>query len=140
MPKKIADAEELMSAIGLLVRRLRAQGPDHELSWTERVVVSRLARGGPATIADLARAEGMKPQSMGATIAALEATGLVAREAHPRDGRQFLIALTPRGAAVRQEIRAAKRAWLEQAIACLDAHERETLFAAGDIVARMVAQ
>jgi DNA-binding MarR family transcriptional regulator len=138
MPKKIADAEDLMSALGLLVRRLRVEGPSSDLSWTERLVVSRLAKGGPTTIAELARAEGMKPQSMGATVAALEAEGLVGREPHPTDGRQALIVLTTRGAEVRDRIRDAKRAWLEQAIAQLGARERDTLFAAGEIIAKMV--
>jgi DNA-binding MarR family transcriptional regulator len=138
MTKKIADAEDLMSALGLLVRRLRVEGPSSDLSWTERLVVSRLAKGGPATIAELARAEGMKPQSMGATVAALEAEGLVGREPHPTDGRQSLIVLTTRGAEVRDSIRDAKRAWLEQAIAQLGARERDTLFAAGEIIAKMV--
>lgn len=138
MTKKIADAEDLMSALGLLVRRLRVEGPSSDLSWTERLVVSRLAKGGPATIAELARAEGMKPQSMGATVAALEAEGLVGREPHPTDGRQSLIVLTTRGAEVRDRIRDAKRAWLEQAIAQLGARERDTLFAAGEIIAKMV--
>ena len=138
MTKKIADAEDLMSALGLLVRRLRVEGPSSDLSWTERLVVSRLAKGGPTTIAELARAEGMKPQSMGATVAALEAEGLVGREPHPTDGRQSLIVLTTRGAEVRDRIRDAKRAWLEQAIAQLGARERDTLFAAGEIIAKMV--
>ena len=138
MTKKIADAEDLMSALGLLVRRLRVEGPSSDLSWTERLVVSRLAKGGPTTIAELARAEGMKPQSMGATVAALEAEGLVGREPHPTDGRQSQIVLTTRGAEVRDRIRDAKRAWLEQAIAQLGARERDTLFAAGEIIAKMV--
>ena len=138
MTKKIADAEDLMSALGLLVRRLRVEGPSSDLSWTERLVVSRLAKGGPTTIAELARAEGMKPQSMGATVAALEAEGLVGREPHPTDGRQSLIVLTTRGADVRASIRDAKRAWLEQASAQLGARERDTLFAAGEIIAKRV--
>ncbi len=140
MPKKTPDdAEALMSAIGLLLRRVKAQTDSHDLSMTERLVVARLASGGPASIADLARAEGMKPQSMGATVAALEAAGIVAREPHPTDGRQSLIGLSQHGVAVRKTIRDAKRAWLQQALARLEPHERETLFAAGRIMARLVA-
>ncbi len=93
---------DLIQAIGLLVRRVRAAAVSHEISLTESTVMARLARHGAATIADLARAESMKPQSMGTTIAALEEMGLVERRPHPTDGRQVNIELTPKGAAVQQ--------------------------------------
>ncbi len=138
MPKRTDDAEELMSAIGLLVRRARAQSDTGGFSWAERLVVARLARSGATSIAELARAEGMKPQSMGSTVAALEAAGIVEREPHPTDGRQSLIALSTKGKAVRKTIRDAKIAWLEQALARLEPDERQTLFDAGRIIARLV--
>jgi DNA-binding MarR family transcriptional regulator len=125
-------------AIGLLVRRMRTAAASHELSLTEAAVMARLAKDGPATTADLARAESMKPQSMGTTIAALEEMGLVERKPHPTDGRQVNIELTAKGAAVRKSSGDAKRTWLAQAIAQLDEHERETLFAAGSIIKRLV--
>src|SRR5262249_39904018 len=109
----------------------------HELSLTEAAVLGRLDREGPATIANLARAESMKPQSMGATIAALEERGLVERKPHPTDGRQVNIELTDKGAAVRKSIGDAKRTWLAQAISRLDEAERETLFKAGEIIRRL---
>src|SRR5262249_29163842 len=97
----------------------------------------RLARDGPATSADLARAEGMKPQSMGTTIAALEERGLVERKPHPTDGRQMNIGVTAEGAAVRDSMKQAKHTWLAQAIAQLDRKEQETLFAASEIIQRL---
>ena len=100
--------------------------------------MARLATDGPATTADLARAEGMKPQSMGTTIAALEEMGIVERKPHPTDGRQVNIELTAKGAAVRNSARDAKRTWLAQAIGQLDEEERETLFRAGEIMKRLV--
>jgi DNA-binding MarR family transcriptional regulator len=131
---------ELTQAIGLLVRRLRATAASQELSLTEAVVMARLARNGPATTADLARAEGMRPQSMGATIAALEEMGIVERKPHPTDGRQVIIELTAKGAAVRKTTWDAKQTWLAQAIGKLDKQERETLFAAGAIVKRLAEE
>jgi DNA-binding MarR family transcriptional regulator len=80
----------------------------------------------------------MKPQSMGATVAALEEMGLVERKPHPTDGRQVNIDLTVKGAAVRKSAKDTKRTWLAQAIAQLDEQERETLFAAGEIIKRLV--
>ena len=129
---------DLTHTIGLLVRRVRAAAASHELSLTEAAVMGRLAREGPATTADLARAERMKPQSMGTTIAALEEMGMVARKPHPTDGRQVNIELTVKGAAVRKNVVDAKRTWLAQAIGQLDEEERETLFMAGEIIKRLV--
>jgi DNA-binding MarR family transcriptional regulator len=128
---------DLMQSIGLLVRRVRAAAGSHELSSTEASVMGRLAKDGPVTTADLARAEGMKPQSMGTTIAALEEMGLVERRAHPTDGRQVNIGLTAKGAAVRKSAKDAKRTWLAQAIAELDEREREALFKAAEIIKRL---
>jgi DNA-binding MarR family transcriptional regulator len=134
------DVADLIQALGLLVRRVRTASGAHGLSLTESAVMGRLFRDGPATTADLARAESMKPQSMGSTIAALESTGMVERRPHPSDGRQMLIALTAKGAALRKSSGDAKRTWLVQAMSQLDERERDTLFAAGRIIKRLVEE
>jgi DNA-binding MarR family transcriptional regulator len=89
------------------------------------------------TTADLARAESVRPQSMGATIAGLEEMGIVERKPHPTDGRQVYIALTAKGAAVRKSAGDAKRTWLAEAVAGLDPEDREALFQAGEILKRL---
>lgn len=138
-PKALEVAvTDFIQAIGLLVRRVRAATASHELSLTESMVLGRLEREGSATTADLARAEGVKPQSMGTIIAALEERGMVERKPHPTDGRQVNIELTAKGAAVRKITGDAKRMWLAQAIAQLDDEEQKTLFAAGRIIKRLV--
>lgn len=124
-------------SMGHLVRRVRAASAAQELSWTESAVLARLARDGPATTADLARAENMKPQSMGTTVSALEERELVERKPHPTDGRQVTIALTAKGLAVRRSAKDAKRTWLALAIAELDEQDRQTLFAAAQIMQRL---
>jgi DNA-binding MarR family transcriptional regulator len=140
MPQKSFDAAiaDLAQSLGQLVRRVRAAAASHELSLTESAVMARLAKNGPATTAELARAESVKPQSMGATVAALEELGMVERKPHPTDGRQVNIVLTAKGAAVRKSSRDAKRTWLAQAITQLDKKEQETLFEAGEIMKRLV--
>ncbi len=140
MPRKTFEiaVADFGHAIGLLVRRMRGAAVSNELSWTEAAVMGRLARDGPATTADLARAESMKPQSMGTTIAALEEMGMVERKPHPTDGRQVNIELTAKGEAMRKSTKDAKRTWLAQAISQLDEQERETLFRAGEIIKRVV--
>jgi DNA-binding MarR family transcriptional regulator len=138
-PKTLeVDVIDLTQAVGLLVRRVRAAAASHDLSLTESAVMARLAKDGPATTADLARAEGMKPQSMGTTIAALEEMGMVERKPHPTDGRQVNIELSTKGMAVRKSARDAKRTWLAQAITRLDEKDRDTLFKAGEIIRRLV--
>ena len=131
------SVSELTQAIGVLLRRVRAATAAEELSLSETAVLGRLARGGPATTADLARAEAVKPQSMRATLAALEALGLVERKPHPTDGRQIHIQLTPQGVAMRQRLKEAKQTWLAQALAKLDPGDQATLFAAGEIFKRL---
>jgi len=128
---------DFTQAIGLLVRRVRAAAATHDLSLTESSVLARLAKDGPATTAELARAEGMKPQSMGTTIAALEERELVERAPHPTDGRQMHIRLTNKGLAVRKSTKEAKQMWLSQAISKLDKQEQETLLSAGEIIKRL---
>ena len=139
MPRKTLEIAviDFTQAIGLLVRRVRAAAATHELSLTESAVLARLSREGPATTAELARAESMKPQSMATTVAALEEGGLVARRPHPSDGRQVIVALTPRGVALRSSAQQAKHSWLAQAIAQLDEGEQETLLKAGELIRRL---
>jgi len=107
---------------------------------TEAVVMSRLANDGPATTAALARAERMKPQSMGTTITSLEGMGIVRRTPHATDGRQMLIELTEKGILLRNKTREAKQMWLSQAIAELDGEERDTLFKAAGIIKRLAGK
>lgn len=128
---------ELTQAIGLLVRRVRNATASHGLSLSESAVLGRLDRGGPATTAELARAEAVKPQSMGTTIADLVAKGFVERKPHPTDGRQAPVWLTAQGAAMRRRIKDAKHSWLVQAISELDPQDQETLLAAGEILKRL---
>jgi DNA-binding MarR family transcriptional regulator len=138
---RISDTtvNDFAQAIGLLVRRIRAASSMHDLSWMESAVMARLAKDGPATTAELARSEGVKPQSMGSVVAALEEKGFIERKPHPTDGRQLNIQLTPKGEAVRRSAKDARRTWLAQAIAQLDEEERKVLLMAGQIITRLVA-
>ena len=131
--------EEFSMALGLLVRRMRAGTPPElqEFSWTQQAVLRRLEKNGPATSADLARAEGVRPQSMGSALGLLEKMGLVERKPHPTDGRQINMKLTARGITLRRNIKKATNAWLSRAIAELDRQEQITLFRAGELFKRM---
>lgn len=89
------------------------------------------------TIADLARAEAVKPQSMGTTLAAMEGEGLVERKPHPEDGRQVLFGLTAEGYETRRQVKLAKHDWLMAAVAKLSPAEQETLISAVSLIRRL---
>jgi DNA-binding MarR family transcriptional regulator len=137
-PPHDQPATELALALRLLSRRLQSLpcAPACDLSWTQVAVVKRLEEG-PATTAELARAEGMKPQSMGTAVASLEAMGLVRRRPHPTDRRQVHLELTSKGRAQYESAFEAKRSWLAQAIARLDPAEQRQLAAAAALLRRL---
>ena len=129
-------AADLLEACGQLLRRLRAESNNLELTWSQSVAMARL-ESGAMSIADLARAESVKPQSMGVTLAVLEEEGLVERTPHPTDGRQYLFALTPKGTEARKRTREAKHSWLASAVTRLTVTEQKDLLAAAQVIRRL---
>ena len=87
-------AGELRLLISQLRHRMREQVHSGNFSWSQVAVVIRLERDGPETVSALARADGVRTQSMGATIATLEAAGLVKGSPDPADGRRTILSLT----------------------------------------------
>lgn len=132
-----AAITELSLAIGLLLRRLRAESNPDGLTWSQTATLARLESAGPMTTAELARSESVKPQSMGATLAELEREGLVERRPHPTDGRQVLFSLTDEGVEARRKRSAAKQKWLLAAMARLDSAEQETLMFVAALIRRL---
>jgi DNA-binding MarR family transcriptional regulator len=132
-------AAELRATIGRLIRLLREHTRQGELTASQRVALGRLSREGPLTVTALARAEGVRPQSMGATVAALEAQGLVADAPDPTDGRQTLLSLTNAACAFIADSRAAREGWLLQAISArLSPAEQAQLAQALPLLRRLV--
>jgi DNA-binding MarR family transcriptional regulator len=107
----------LRVSIGLLVRTMRQVRAPGDLTLPETSALARLDRGGPTTAALLARAEQISPQSMGATIGALEARGLVVRRPDPDDGRRAVISPTGSGLEVLRGHRSARTELLARALA-----------------------
>src|SRR6201996_9379412 len=112
LPAAEAHAAELMQAVGVLLRRVRGEAGSEGHGWAQPAARGRLARGAPMTTAELARAEMVKPQSMGTLLAELEQEGLVRRDPHPTDGRQILFSLTDAGVAARRQRQAPQLAGL----------------------------
>ena len=111
-------AGALQASVRLLVQRLR-QSPAivGDLTSSETSALARLDRAGPATPSELARLERISPQSMGATLAALEARGLVERAPDPEDGRRAIISLTAQGSELLRRRRRARNELLSSALA-----------------------
>lgn len=81
----------------------------------------------------------MRPQSMSAVIASLQAAGLVRGAPDPTDGRQTLMSLTPKCLKWLQQGRAARQDWLTTAITQkLSVHEQEKLQSALHLLTRLV--
>jgi DNA-binding MarR family transcriptional regulator len=108
----MALATEIHTLSGKLKRRLREQASAGDLSPSQTTVLGHLDRQGPTTVTALARLEGVRSQSMGATVATLEAAGLVKGSPDPNDGRQTILSLTPACVALFKNGRAARTDWL----------------------------
>jgi DNA-binding MarR family transcriptional regulator len=109
-------AGALRASIGLLLRRLRQVQAEGELTLPESAALTRLDRGGPSTASALARLEQISPQSMGATLGALEARGLVERRPDPQDGRRVVLSVTDSGRQVVRDKRNARTERLAKAL------------------------
>ncbi len=134
-------AAELRAVSGKLKRRLREHGGRHDLTPSQVSVLLRLEKEDSATVSSLARAEGMRPQSMRAIVTPLRESGLIRGAPDPSDGRQTLMSLTPKCLKWIQEGRAARQDWLTAAISRkLSAHEQEKLQAALELLTRLVEE
>ncbi|HLH58049.1 MAG TPA: MarR family transcriptional regulator [Streptosporangiaceae bacterium] len=131
-------AGAVRDSVGLLLRRMRQARPEGELTLPESSALTRLDRGGPATPSTLARLEQISPQSMGATVAALEARGLVERRPDPADGRRAVMSVTEAGRQVLRDKRSARVEQLAQALSSgFTAAEVSQLKAAAPLLERL---
>jgi DNA-binding MarR family transcriptional regulator len=131
-------AAALRVSIGLFIRRLR-QAPVHdELTLPELEALSRLDRAGSATPSELARAEQISPQAMGATLSALTGRGLAERRPDPDDGRRTVLSLTEAGRQTVHNKRSARTQQLAKALADgFTRAELEVLLAAAPLIERL---
>ena len=137
-PDAEAVASDLRLVVGQLVRRLRAHGT---FPVSQAIVLGRLDREGPQSVSDLARADGVRPQSMAQTVRQLEAAELVDRQPDPDDGRRAIVGLTKRGRAAIETERADRATWLAEAIENeLTRTEQQTLARVLPLLKRLAAR
>jgi DNA-binding MarR family transcriptional regulator len=139
-PPPEAVAAELRPVLGSLFRRIRLGKQSGDLSLSESATLGRLNRAGPSTGAALAKLERISPQSMAATVAVLEARGLVGRRRDPDDGRRVILELTAAGEETIEARRAEKTAQLTQALSTFDADERARLADVIPLLARLAEE
>ena len=136
----LALAGDIRILAGQLKRRLREKASFGDFTESQVSVLSRLERDGPASCSALARAEGVRPQSLGATVAVLEAAGLVAGTPDPADRRQTLLLLTD---ACREKVaasRAAREDWLLRAIEAKFTAEEQAQLAVGTALLKRLVE
>ena len=125
-------------AVSKLRRRLQQLPVEPGVTMPGLTALVRLDRGGPQTGSDLAKAEQISPQSMGATIASLEALGMVQRAADPGDGRRVLWSLTEAGRDVVLRKRGVRTAQVAAALAQLEPADQEAIAAAAAVIEALV--
>jgi DNA-binding MarR family transcriptional regulator len=135
----LADlAEELMVSLRAINRKMRQSCVADMLSQPERIALARIDRLGPLTAAELARLEGVRPQSMTPVLGALADRGLITRIPDAADGRCLMIAATDAG---RERIAAIRRGHAQRIAEALDVgfSEEEVLrlAAAGRLLDRL---
>lgn len=136
-----ALAHDLRAAVGRLRRELRDHGGRLGLTPGQVAALGHVYRDGPLTVSALARAEGVRPQSMGATVASLAEAGLVTVAPDPDDRRQRVVTATEVADEKVTASRAVREDWLASTVRDrLTPAEQQTLRDATDLLARLVGR
>jgi DNA-binding MarR family transcriptional regulator len=131
-------ALDVRIVLGRLRRRMREVAVGDELTPSQVSVLARLGKGEANTASALAGAEGVRPQSMATTLAALEDAGLISRSPDPTDGRRQVVALTDAGQSRDAGNRQARQEWLSTVMQeRLTEDERQTVIAAMAVLERL---
>ncbi|MDR5759186.1 MarR family transcriptional regulator [Caballeronia sp. LZ035] len=140
-PPDSADelASALRSVVSRLKRNMRAQSAYGDLTGTQTAVLLRLERDGPASVSELAQAEGIRTQSMGTAVAALMAGGHIVGTPDPDDGRRTILSLTKTSLTMIRKGRSARQDWLSRTIRVrLSSTEQAQVAGAVALLARLV--
>jgi DNA-binding MarR family transcriptional regulator len=135
-----AFAGEVSASLERLIGLFRWLSPPSGLSLTAASTLATLERSGPCRLTALATGQGVTQPAMTQLIARLEASGQVARETDPDDGRVVRIRLTSDGSAVLASRRAARAERLAGMLARLSPEQRTALAAAVPAIDALTAQ
>ncbi len=131
-------ARDLWVVFSRLRRRIRKVAQDDDLTPSQVSALTLVGKHGAATASALAASEGVRPQSMAATLAALEQHGLIRRSPDPDDGRRQLVTLTDSGRERIEGNRQVRAEWLARALEDrYTEDERQTLVEALTLLERL---
>ncbi|MEU3345967.1 MarR family transcriptional regulator [Streptomyces sp. NPDC006700] len=138
-PSALQASRAVRAVIGRLRRRLLKASEVEDLTLAEASVMARLSGKEGVTVSDLAAEEGVRHQSMAATVSAMAETGLLEKSPDPNDGRRRLITLTAEGHRRVEEGRQARTEWLTGQLRdrCTE-EERRTVIAAMAVLERLI--
>jgi DNA-binding MarR family transcriptional regulator len=121
-----------------LARRLR-QESGADLSPSQQSALAVISNHGPLTLGALAEHERVAPPSITKVVSKLECDGLVIRTPDPSDRRVCRVEISPEGAALLEEVRRRKTAWLTARISQLDADRQRRLADALDVLDELIS-
>ena len=130
-------ADRLHSAAIHLLRRLRREDTATGLAPARLSALSVLVFGGPMNLTGLAAAEQVQAPTMTRVVQALEAEGLVRREAIPADKRGVTLVATAKGRRILDAGRRRRVSRLAEDLSRLPAAERDVLERAAGILERL---
>jgi DNA-binding MarR family transcriptional regulator len=133
-------AIDLRTAVMRTSRRLRVEATGDVITPGQYTVLAQLHGNGPRTLRELAEREHVQAPSMTRIVNALADQGFVARSAHPDDGRQVRVDISPAGRTVLEQARNQRTAWLAQRVAGLSEADRLVLSRAAHIMQEMAGK
>jgi DNA-binding MarR family transcriptional regulator len=140
VPGDVAEAAaRLRLSATRLARRLRQEAGDGRTP-SQMSALATVHSHGPLTLGALAEREQVAPPSITKVVAKLEADGLVVRTPDPADRRFSYVEATAAGAALVEESRRRKTAWLAARIDRLPDGEQKRLIAALDVLDQLSSQ
>jgi DNA-binding MarR family transcriptional regulator len=141
MPEAQDQTALISRAVLQLGRKLRSAKSPNSPSLSALALLTRLNAKSPMPAAQLAKAEGLQPQSLTRMLAVLHKNGLIERNKDEADERRVLLSITPKGvAAVRRDIML-RRKWLKEALdAALTPEEQVQLTAAAGLMLKLAQQ
>lgn len=137
MPAATDVSADFSTALEDLLSWARRLAPPGDLSLASTTLLARLARDGGSGISALATAEGVSQPAMSQMVARLERDGLVARTAHPQDGRALVVVLTDAGRELVGARRATRAAALADLLEAAPDGDAELIAAATPALARL---
>ncbi|MEU3985399.1 MarR family transcriptional regulator [Streptomyces sp. NPDC026672] len=137
-PSAVQASRDVRAVISRLRRRILNASEAEDITLGQASVLARLSDEGGVTASQLASVEGVRHQSMTATVTQLASMGLLERSPDPEDGRRLLITLTAEGHRRVEQGRQARTEWLAGRLQdrCTE-EERRTVIAAMAVLERL---